>query len=167
MLFTDTVGFINKLPHNLVDAFRSTLEEAGYADVIVHVIDASDPQAEMHRRVVYETLIDLGITDKPVITVWNKADLVSEKELFRDFGADASVTISAKTGAGLDEFYCELARILRESRVFIDTVIAYKNTAVVTEIRKTGQLLSEEYEEEGIHVKAYVPRALAAKRELE
>ena len=167
VLFTDTVGFINKLPHNLVDAFRSTLEEAGYADVIVHVIDASDPQAEMHRRVVYETLIDLGITDKPVITVWNKADLVSEKELFRDFGADASVTISAKTGAGLDEFYCELARILRESRVFIDTVIAYKNTAVVTEIRKTGQLLSEEYEEEGIHVKAYVPRALAAKRELE
>ena len=167
VLFTDTVGFINKLPHNLVDAFRSTLEEAGYADVIVHVIDASDPQAEMHRRVVYETLIDLGITDKPVITVWNKADLVSEKELFRDFGADASVTISAKTGTGLDEFYCELARILRESRVFIDTVIAYKNTAVVTEIRRTGQLLSEEYEEEGIHVKAYVPRALAAKRELE
>ena len=166
VLFTDTVGFINKLPHNLVDAFRSTLEEAGYADVIVHVIDASDPQAEMHRRVVYDTLIDLGITDKPVITVWNKADLVSEEELFRDFGADASVTISAKTGAGLDEFYSELAGILRESRVFIDTVIPYRNTAVAAEIRKTGQLLSEEYEEDGIHVKAYVPRALAAKREL-
>ena len=166
LLFTDTVGFINKLPHNLVDAFRSTLEEAGYADIIVHVIDASDPQAEMHRRVVYDTLIDLGITDKPVITVWNKADLVDEGALFRDFGADASVKISAKTGAGLDEFYNELARMLRESRVYVDTVIPYKNTAVVAEVRKTGQLLSEEYEEDGVHIKAYVPRALAARRDL-
>ena len=69
-------------------------------------------------------------------------------------------------GAGLDAFYDELARILRERRVFVDTVIPYRNTAVVAEIRKAGQLLSEEYEEEGIHVKAYVPRALAAKREL-
>ena len=166
VLFTDTVGFINKLPHNLVDAFRSTLEEAGYADIIVHVIDASDPQAEMHRRVVYDTLIDLGITDKPVITVWNKADLVDADAVFRDFGADVSVKISAKTGAGLDEFYSELARILRDRRVYIDTMIPYKNTAVVAEIRKAGQLLSEEYEEEGIHIRAYVPLALAAKREL-
>jgi GTP-binding protein HflX len=76
------------------------------------------------------------------------------------------VKISAKTGAGLDEFYSELARILRDRRVYIDTMIPYKNTAVVAEIRKAGQLLSEEYEEEGIHIKAYVPRALAAKREL-
>ena len=154
VLFTDTVGFINKL------------EEAGYADIIVHVIDASDPQAEMHRRVVYDTLIDLGISDKPVITVWNKADLVDEDALFRDFGADASVKISAKTGAGLDVFYDELARILRDSRIYIDTVIPYKNTAVVAEIRKTGQLLSEDYEEDGVHIKAYVPRALAARRSL-
>ena len=166
VLFTDTVGFINKLPHNLVDAFRSTLEEAGYADVIVHVIDASEPQAEMHRRVVYDTLIDLGINDKPVITLWNKADLVDEDALFRDFGANASVKISAKTGQGIDEFYNELARILRDNRIYIDTMIPYRDTAVVAEIRKTGQLLSEEYEEEGIHIKAYVPRALAAKREL-
>ena len=167
VLFTDTVGFINKLPHNLVDAFRSTLEEAGYADIIVHVIDASDPQAEMHRRVVYDTLIDLGITDKPVITVWNKVDLIDEEALFRDFTADASVKISAKTGAGLDEFYDELAGILRNSRVYIDTTIPYKNTSVLAEVRKAGQLLSEEYEEDGIHITAYVPRALAAKRELE
>ncbi len=166
VLFTDTVGFINKLPHNLVDAFRSTLEEARYADIIVHVIDASDPQAEMHRRVVYDTLIDLGITDKPVIAVWNKADLVEEGALFRDFGANASVKISAKTGEGLDEFYEALSKILRETRVSIDTVIPYKDTAVVAEIRKAGQLISEEYEEDGIHVKAYVPRALAAKRGL-
>jgi GTP-binding protein HflX len=131
--------------------------------MIVHVIDASDPQAEMHRRVVYDTLIDLGISDKPVIAVWNKADLVDEDALFRDFGADASVKISAKTGAGLDEFYEELARILRNSRVFIDTVIPYKDTALVAEIRKAGQLLTEAYEEDGIHITAYVPRALAGR----
>ena len=166
VLFTDTVGFINKLPHNLVDAFRSTLEEAGFADIIVHVIDAADPQSELHRRVVYDTLTELGITDKPVITVWNKADLVDEGELFRDFDADASVKISAKTGAGLDVLYEELARLLRETRVSIDTVIPYRDTAVVAEIRKAGQLISEEYEEDGIHVRAYVPRALAEKRAL-
>ena len=166
VLFTDTVGFINKLPHNLVDAFRSTLEEAGYADIIVHVIDAADAQAELHRKVVYDTLTDLGISDKPVITVWNKADLTDGGAIFRDFQADASVKLSAKTGEGLEEFYEELARMLRETRVSIDTVIPYRDTAVVAEIRKAGQLISEEYEEDGIHVKAYVPRALADKRGL-
>lgn len=166
ILFTDTVGFINKLPHNLVDAFRSTLEEAGYADIIVHVIDAADAQAELHRKVVYDTLTDLGISDKPVITVWNKADLTDGGAIFRDFQADASVKLSAKTGEGLDDFYEELARMLRETRVSIDTVIPYRDTAVVAEIRKAGQLISEEYEEDGIHVKAYVPRALADKRGL-
>ena len=166
VLFTDTVGFINKLPHNLVDAFRSTLEEAGYADIIVHVIDAADAQAELHRKVVYDTLTDLGISDKPVITVWNKADLTDGGAIFRDFQADASVKLSAKTGEGLGDFYEELARMLRETRVSIDTVIPYRDTAVVAEIRKAGQLISEEYEEDGIHVKAYVPRALADKRGL-
>lgn len=166
VLFTDTVGFINKLPHNLVDAFRSTLEEAGYADIIVHVIDASDAQAELHRKVVYDTLTDLGISDKPVITVWNKADLTDGGAIFRDFQADASVKLSAKTGEGLGDFYEELARMLRETRVSIDTVIPYKDTAIAAEIRKAGQLISEEYEEDGIHVKAYVPRALADKRGL-
>ena len=166
VLFTDTVGFINKLPHNLVDAFRSTLEEAGYADIIVHVIDASDAQAELHRKVVYDTLTDLGISDKPVITVWNKADLTDGGAIFRDFQADASVKLSAKTGEGLGDFYEELARMLRETRVSIDTVIPYKDTAIAAEIRKAGQLISEEYEEDGIHLKAYVPRALAEKRGL-
>ena len=166
MLFTDTVGFINKLPHNLVDAFRSTLEEACHADIIVHVTDASDPQAEMHRRVVYDTLIELGAADKPVIAVWNKADLTDENALFRDFSAAASVKLSARTGEGLDAFYEALASILRETRVRIDTVIAYKDAAVAAGIRKAGQLISEEYEEDGIHIEAYVPRALAAKRGL-
>lgn len=163
VLFTDTVGFINKLPHNLVDAFRSTLEEAGYADIIIHVIDASDPQAEMHHRVVYDTLIDLGITDKPVITVWNKTDLVDETELFRDFTADISIRISAKTGEGIDTFYAGLGKLLRESREYVDTVIPYRDAAIVSEIRKMGQLLSEEYQEDGVHIRAYVPKAILSR----
>ena len=161
LLFTDTVGFINKLPHNLVDAFRSTLEEAGYADIIVHVIDASDPQAELHRRIVYDTLADLGISDKPVVTVWNKADLVPEGELFRDFDADASVKVSAKTGEGLEDLHDALSKILKDGRTYIETVIPYSEAALVSVIRSSGQLISEEYEEDGIHVKAYVPQAVA------
>ena len=166
VLFTDTVGFINKLPHNLVDAFRSTLEEAGYADIIIHVIDASDPQAELHRRVVYDTLLDLDIRDKPVITVWNKTDLVDDGELFRDFDADASLKISAKTGEGLEEFHEAVAEILRDSRVSIDAVIPYSDSSLVAEIRRSGRITEERYEEDGIHIKAQVPAALAGKRGL-
>ena len=160
VLFTDTVGFINKLPHNLVDAFRSTLEEARYADIIIHVIDASDPDAELHRKVVYDTLRDLEISGKPVITVWNKYDLVDKDSKFRDFDSDASVNVSAKTGEGLDDFYEKVAEILRNSRVYIDTVIPYKDTAVVSEIRTAGQLIYEEYKAEGIHIKAYLPHSV-------
>ncbi len=166
VLFTDTVGFINKLPHNLIDAFRSTLEEARFADIIVQVVDASDEQSELHMDVVRDTLKELEITGKPVITVWNKCDLISDDMKFRDFDADASVRISAKTGAGIGDFYEELSRILRESRVLVDTVIPYKDAAVIAEIRKYGQLISEEFEAEGTHIVAYVPRALAGRRGL-
>lgn len=166
VLFTDTVGFINKLPHNLIDAFRSTLEEARFADIIVQVVDASDEQSELHMDVVRDTLKELEITGKPVITVWNKCDLISDDMKFRDFDADASVRISAKTGAGIGDFYEELSRILRESRVLVDTVIPYKDAAVIAEIRKYGQLISEEFVAEGTHIVAYVPRALAGRRGL-
>lgn len=166
VLFTDTVGFINKLPHNLIDAFRSTLEEAGYADIIVQVVDASDEQSDLHMRVVRDTLKDLGITGKPVITVWNKCDLIAGGKSFRDFDADASVCISAKTGEGIDAFYDELGRILSERRVYVDRVIPYSESAVIAEMRKYGQLLSEEFEAEGTHIKAYVPRPLAEKYRL-
>lgn len=163
VLFTDTVGFINKLPHNLVDAFRSTLEEAGYADIIVQVVDASDDQAEMHMQVVRDTLNDLDIKGKPVITLWNKCDLVPDDKGFRDFEADASVRISALTGEGIDEFYEKLAEILRSRRVYIDRIIPYRDAAVIADIRKYGQLLTEEFEAEGTRVTAYVPKALADK----
>ena len=166
ILFTDMVGFINKLPHNLIDAFRSTLEEATYADFIMHVVDASDEQRDMHCRIVYDTLRDLGITGKPVITVWNKMDLVDEGLLFRDFDADASIHFSAKTGRGKEDLFAALQKLLSERRKYIDVLIPYRDSSVIAEIRKTGQLISEEYEAEGVRVRAYVPTSLAARRGL-
>ena len=161
VLFTDTVGFISRLPHDLVDAFRSTLEEAKYADILVHVADASDPMADEQARIVYETLEALGIVGKPVMTVWNKTDLIEAESILRDFSADASVMISAKNGTGMDSFYNELGRLLRESRVRIEAVIPYAQAAKIAVIRKAGQLLREEYEADGVHIEAYVPKAIA------
>ena len=97
ILLTDTVGFINKLPHHLVEAFKSTLEEARYCDIVLNVVDCSDPQMDMHMHVVKETLRELGITDKTVVTVFNKTDKLEESGLPipRDFSADYQVRISA------------------------------------------------------------------------
>ncbi|MDD5823204.1 MAG: GTPase HflX [Firmicutes bacterium] len=159
VLMTDTVGFINKLPHHLVDAFRSTLEEAKYADIILHVVDASNPQSELQRKVANDTLEDLGVVGKPVITAWNKIDLVEEAN-FKDFEADRSVQISAKTGQGIDELFEALSEILSETRSYIDTVISYADSSKLALIRKYGQIIEEKYEGDGIHVKAYAPKSV-------
>lgn len=160
VLLTDTVGFINKLPHHLVDAFRSTLEEAKYADVILHVVDASNPQAELHCKVVNDTLESLDIVGLPMVTAWNKIDLVSERPAFKDFHADASVEISAATGEGIDELYDCIAEILSDMHKYVDMVIGYNEQAKLAQIRKYGQLLEEKYEGDGVHIKAYVPKSL-------
>ena len=161
VLFTDTVGFISKLPHNLVDAFKSTLEEAKYADLILHVADASNPEVDEQMKVVYRTLEELKVTGKPVITFLNKQDKLEEERIIKDIKADAVVKGSAKTGEGIDELLSKITEILREGKVLIDTVISYADTSKISVIRKKGQLLSEEYEGEGIKVKAYVPKAVA------
>ncbi len=161
VLLTDTVGFINKLPHHLIDAFRSTLEEAKYADIIIHVIDGANPQWQLHHRVVEDTLCDLGVVGKPVITLWNKSDLLPEGELRQDFHADASVMVSARTGQGLDQFFEALGQMVREMRIYAVTVLSYSDMGVLEQIRKYGQLLEEKYEGDGIHIKAYVPKSLS------
>lgn len=161
VLFTDTVGFISKLPHNLVDAFKSTLEEAKYADLILHVADASNPEVDEQMKVVYRTLEELKVTGKPAITFLNKQDKLEEERIIKDIKADAVVKGSAKTGEGIDELLSKITEILREGKVLIDTVLSYADTSKISVIRKKGQLLSEEYEGEGIKVKAYVPKAVA------
>ena len=160
ILLTDTVGFIRKLPHHLIDAFRSTLEEAKYADMILHVVDASNPDADAQMHIVYETLRNLGVKDKPVITAFNKQDLVVSPENCKDLKADRVVRISAKRGQGLPELLEIIAELLRESKVYVECILPYAEGNKLALIRKYGELLSEEYVAEGTAVKAYVPKDL-------
>ena len=157
VLLTDTVGFIRKLPHHLVEAFKSTLEEARYCDVILHVVDCSNPQMDMQMHVVYETLRRLDIKDKEIITAFNKVDRPDADIACRDMSADYKVKLSAKTGEGIEELLDLFAIILRNRRIYFEKVFAYRDAGRIQTIRKSGQLLSEEYQDDGIHVKAYVP----------
>lgn len=157
ILLTDTVGFIRKLPHHLIEAFKSTLEEAKYADMILHVVDASNPRKETHMHVVYDTLKQLGVENKKVITLFNKQDLCLDKEQLRDFQADHVLNISARTGEGLEEVKELLEQTLREDQVYIERLYSYEQAGKISVIRKHGQVLQEEYLPEGIAVKAYIP----------
>ena len=157
ILLTDTVGFIRKLPHHLIDAFRSTLEEAKYADIILHVVDASSPQMDQQMYVVYETLKNLGVTDKKIVTLFNKRDKMTENQPHRDLKAEKTVRISAKWGEGLEEVKQILEDLLNEKNVLIERFYDYRDAGVISLIRKYGQLLEEEYRGDGIYVKAYVP----------
>ena len=161
ILLTDTVGFIRKLPHHLVEAFKSTLEEAKYADYIIHVVDSSNPQAEKQMHIVYETLRELGAVGKPVITLFNKQDK-TETEQIRDFKADHTLKISAKTGEGLEEFKELLGELLSEGMIYVERVFPYQEAGKIQLIRERGQLLSEEYTEAGIAVTARVPKEIYA-----
>ena len=161
ILLTDTVGFIRKLPHHLVEAFKSTLEEAKYADYIIHVVDSSNPQAEKQMHIVYETLRELGAVGKPVITLFNKQDK-TETEQIRDLKADHTLKISAKTGEGLEEFKELLGELLSEGMVYVERVFPYQEAGKIQLIRERGQLLSEEYTEAGIAVTARVPKEIYA-----
>lgn len=157
LLLTDTVGFIRKLPHHLVDAFKSTLEEAKYADFILHVVDASNPQWDKQMHIVYDTLGRLGVKDKKIITLFNKWDCSDREEIYRDFRADETLHISAKTKEGLDCLEVLLARILREDKIRIEHLVPYDQAAKIQQIRKYGELITEDYREDGIWVEAYVP----------
>mgnify|MGYP005762827271 FL=1 len=161
ILLTDTVGFIRKLPHHLVEAFKSTLEEAKYADYILHVVDVSNPQAEMQMHIVYETLRELKVEGKKIITLLNKQDLGSGEQI-RDFRADHTLKISAKTGEGLDELKILLEKLLAEEQIYIERLFPYQEAGKLQLIRRYGQLLSEEYTENGIAVKARVPAEIYA-----
>ena len=157
VLLTDTVGFIRKLPHHLIEAFRSTLEEAKYADIILHVVDASNPQVDEQMYIVYETLQNLEVKNKPIITAFNKQDKLEGKPILRDFKADHVVRISAKTGAGLDELQSVIEEVLRDQKVLIEKLYPYAEAGKIQLIRKYGELLEESYQEDGIFAKGYVP----------
>ena len=158
ILLTDTVGFINKLPHHLIDAFRSTLEEARYADYILHVVDTSNPQMELQMQVVYDTLRELKVEDKKIVTLLNKQDKLLAPMVVKDFRADASLAVSAKTGQGLEDLKNLLSSWMMEGKIYIERLYPYDKAGTISLIRGYGILLEEEYLPEGIRVKAYVPK---------
>lgn len=165
VLLTDTVGFIRKLPHHLIEAFKSTLEEAKYADMILHVVDVSNPQMDEQMYTVYETLQNLDVKDKVVITAFNKQDRLTEVPIIRDFKADHIANISARTGQGLDALQSVIEQILRERKIEISRTYSYADAGKIQLIRKYGELLEEEYREDGIFVHAFVPKEIYGKIE--
>ena len=157
VLLTDTVGFFRKIPQHIIEAFKSTLEEAKYADIILHVVDASNPQMDEQMYIVYETLMNLEVKNKLVITAFNKQDKVDGEVILRDFKADHVVNISAKTGEGLENLQNVIEEVLREQKILIEQLYPYADAGKIQLIRKYGELLEEEYREEGIFAKGYVP----------
>ena len=164
ILVTDTVGFIRKLPHHLIEAFKSTLEEAKYANLLIHMVDASNEEASSQMLVVYDTLKSLDVVDKDIITVFNKTDLMEENmELPRDFHADKVLKMSAKTGEGIEDLKKTVEDILQKQRVYLEHVFPYKDAGKIAIVRKFGEILSEEYIDEGISIRAYIPAEIFGK----
>ena len=158
MLFTDTVGFIRKLPHHLIQAFRSTLEEAEYADIILHVADCSNPDIDNQMYTVYDTLEKLGIGDKKIVTAFNKIDLFDGDVNLKDLRADKTVKISAKNGTGLEKLLDVLTETAKEGKVILERVFPYNEASKINEIHKAGQVIEEDYRNNGIYVRADIPR---------
>ena len=156
-LVVDTVGFIRKLPHQLVQAFRSTLEEALYADLLVVVSDLSSPHYAQQRATVFEVLNDLGAADKPILEALNKADQASVGGMIEP--ADA-ILISAKEGMGLDKLKAEISRRIAALRHRAELVIPYDKGGVLSLIHGKGQVVEEEYTAEGTRVVALMDAAL-------
>lgn len=140
VLLTDTVGFIRKLPHHLIEAFKSTLEEAKYADYIIHVVDASNPQRDKQMYIVYETLDHLGVKNKKILTLFNKIDIRTDDDPLQDFRADHVLQISATENAGLDAVKDVLQEMLREDKIYIERVIPYAQAGVLQLVRNKGEL---------------------------
>lgn len=165
ILLTDTVGFIRKLPHHLIDAFKSTLEEAKYADIIIHVVDASNAQSDTHMKVVYETLDGLKVGEKDVITVLNKQDKIEEGvySIQKDDRAVAIVKTAIKKKIGIEDIVNAIEEVLKKKSVYIEKIYPYSDAGKIQLIRKYGQLISEEYVAEGIAIKANVPNEIVGR----
>jgi GTP-binding protein HflX len=160
VVMTDTVGFINKLPHDLVDAFHATLEEVRRADLLLEVVDAADPDFVGQQVAVQTVLDELGVGEKPRITVYNKIDLLPD-----DAGAPpdsaTSVFVSASTGAGLDTLRGRVADALRSQMVAVDAVVPYERGELVARARSSGDV-EEVYEERGVRVSGHLPASIAS-----
>ena len=161
VLAVDTVGFINKLPHDLVDAFRSTLEEAAYADVLVHVVDASSERMMLQYKVVNEVLDSLGAGDKPTVIALNKSDISPDDQMMLTH-EENTVKVSAKTGKGVAELLSEIEALLNEGEEEIDVIIPYEHGALASKLFDgASRVIEQEYVDEGTRIHAILPKSLA------
>lgn len=156
-LLTDTVGFIQKLPHQLIKAFRATLEELKYADILIHVVDSANTNMDMQMDVVYKTLSGLGLSQKPVITVFNKTDLEAAKTFPNDKSAVATVKLSALTGDGKDDLLKAIESEIQKLKIEVAALIPFSEGGLLNLIHKNCEILLEEYEAGGTKIVAYVP----------
>lgn len=155
-LFTDTVGFIQKLPHHLIKAFKATLEEAKYADILVHVVDASNPKRNEQMNTVYRTLKELGADNKPVITVYNKIDKENvEKPLFTDKMALETISISAKKGLNIDMLLEKTEEIIKSFKKSIKVIIPYNMGQLLSIIHGNCEITASENRAEGYYFELY------------
>lgn len=167
ILLTDTVGFIRNLPPDLVAAFRATLEEVVEADFLIHVVDASSPEADRHRDTVAETLEALGAGDKPTLTVFNKADLVEDQPELRRLVASVpnSVYLSATKRDGMTYLMDRVVEIIKTLVADMELSIPYSRSELVAQCYEYGVVKSVDYQADAIYVRAEVARALAGKLE--
>lgn len=161
VMLIDTVGLVRRLPHHLVDAFRSTLEEAAQSDIIINLCDASSDEARVHLQVTHDLLDSLGCGDRPVLTVLNKCDLLDDSLLAQDF--NAYIQISAKTGAGIDTLLQAIEDNLPVRMKRVKLLVPFASAGIVSEIRSSGTLIDEEYTAEGVSVEAIIDEILCAK----
>jgi GTP-binding protein HflX len=164
-LLTDTVGFIRNLPPHLVAAFRATLEEVTGADFLVHVVDASAPEAERHRQVVEQTLRELGAADKPIVTVFNKSDLVEDQFHLRELVATVpdAVYIAASKADGISYLMDTLSATVKTLVADMNLAIPYSRSDLVAQCYEFGKVGAVEYKEDAIHVRAEVAKSLAGR----
>jgi len=164
VLLTDTVGFINKLPHELIAAFRATLEEVLYANMLIHVIDISHPRREEQASTVLKVLQELGVEEKPMITALNKADLLGETAVPGRLAREGDCfLISALTGSGTEDLLAAIERKIAHIGREIELFVPYKASGVLSQLFREGKISSTIYSEDGIMVKAFIPESLALK----
>jgi GTP-binding protein HflX len=160
---TDTVGFVRHLPHHLVEAFRSTMEEVADADLILHVVDGSHPAPEAQLAAVREVVRDVGAHEVPEIVVVNKADAADELTLRGLLAAESrAIVVSARTGQGIDELMDWIETELPRPGVELEALVPYTEGALVSRIHAEGEVLSEEHTEQGTLIRAQVTEELAA-----
>lgn len=159
VLLTDTVGFIRKLPHGLVEAFKATLEEVVQSDLLLHVVDASHPQAEEHIEAVNAVLAEIGAEGKPMLMIFNKVDLVPAGGVMSRFleRFPHAVIISAKTGQGIPELMAELGAALRPIREFLELAVPHERSDIIARLHEVAQVVERDYEGDAARFKARIP----------